>query len=395
MRILQVSKHFPYPARDGYTVAVTCLSKALHRLGAEVHLLSMNTTKHWVETPEKPDFYAQMDTVRVDNRITPWGALANLFSRHSYLISRFVTPEFAARLKTLLTTRHFDIIQLESVQLAPYIPLIRQFSKARVCMRAHNVEHEIWERQRRETRSFFKKIYLKSQIAAFRKTEIESLSEYDILAAITEKDLDFFRRAGFAGRGVVVPVGMDPEAYAPDWSAYDRGLSLGFIGSLDWMPNQEGIAWFLREVWPVFSQKYPDIRLEIAGRHAPPHLGKNLPRNVRLRGEVADARAFMNAHSAMIVPLFSGSGIRVKILEAMALGRTVISTPVGMEGIAAKHRKEILTAATRDEFLKELSFCATRPERILEIGRAARAFILDRFDNLELARRLLTAYEMP
>ena len=149
MRILQLCKKFPYPLKDGESIAVNSLSKSLHELGCEVTLLAMNTRKHFYDTRKLPSsftHYQQIHTVTLDNRIKPLEAFANLFSRDSYHISRFVSSGFQQALVRLLREESFDVIQLETLYLAPYIPLIRRHSDALVAMRAHNVEHEIWQR---------------------------------------------------------------------------------------------------------------------------------------------------------------------------------------------------------------------------------------------------------
>ncbi len=395
MKILQVTKQFPYPTKDGYSVAVDCLARAFNDLGIEVSLLSMNTTKHFFDLKKLPkdyDHYHTIHEVEVDNRITPWTAFFNLFSKTSFILSRFITEGFEEKLKVVLKSDDFDIVQLESVQLAPYIPLIRKYSKAKLAMRAHNVEFEIWERHLETTRFFLKKWYLKSQVKSLKKFEIESLNDYDILVAITERDLNNFRKLGFKNSGIVVPVGMDSSRYNPDLTCFSKPPGISFIGSLDWMPNQEGIAWFLENVWEQFLTQKAKATLHIAGRHAPKWLKENVLEGVTFHGEVESAKDFINAHSIMIVPLFSGSGIRVKILEGMALGRVIITTKLGMEGIGAVHREQILIAETPEDFVKELSFCFENEEAMKQISEQAKAFILEHFDSLTITKRLIEKY---
>ena len=142
MKILQLSKKFPYPLKDGEAIAVTYLARAFADLGSEVTLLSMNTSKHWFDMGELPhdfDHYTAIHTAYVDNRIRPLPALRNLFSQKSYHIERFEEEAFAQQLQLLLQQEHFDVVQLESVYLAPYISIIRQYSSASVVLRAHNV----------------------------------------------------------------------------------------------------------------------------------------------------------------------------------------------------------------------------------------------------------------
>ncbi|HHJ49341.1 MAG TPA: glycosyl transferase family 1, partial [Phaeodactylibacter sp.] len=179
MRILQLCKKFPWPARDGESVAVTHLSKALSQEGAEVSLLAMNTIKHRFEQnalPEALRHYAKVDKVPVDNRIKPLQALYNLvFSRESYHIRRFVVPAFAERLKKWLQEEEFDVVLLETLYLMPYVDVIRKYSKAKILLRSHNVEHEIWERIAANERNLLKRSYLEVLARRLKAYELEQL----------------------------------------------------------------------------------------------------------------------------------------------------------------------------------------------------------------------------
>ncbi len=394
MKILQLCKKFPYPLKDGESIAVTHLSRALRELACEVTLLSMNTSKHFCEMEQLPptyNHYKAIHTVDVDNRIRPWGAFWNLFSSTSYHVSRFITKEFKAKLIELLQTQEFDIIQLETVYLAPYIPVIRAHTAAPVVMRAHNVEHEIWERVANNSH-FFKKKYLNYLTAQLKRYEIEQLQNYDLLVAITKRDLELFRRLGYKNRAMVTPVGIERDKYIPDYKSFRQVPSISFIGALDWMPNQDGLKWFLDNVWPSLSRKHPKLELHVAGRHTPRDiLQLDIP-NVTIHGEVPDAKDFINQHSIMIVPLLSGSGIRVKILEGMALGRVVVTTSVGMEGIDARNGKEIMIADSVEAFIDCIDTCMLHKKRLQKIGHQARYLIEQEFDNIEIASKLAGTY---
>jgi glycosyltransferase involved in cell wall biosynthesis len=395
MKILQLCKKFPYPLKDGEAIAVNSLSKSLHELGCTITLLAMNTTKHYFDTTQLPlDFnhYTAIHTVPLDNRIKPLAAFWNLFSKQSYHIIRFESQVFHRKLIQLLTGEKFDIIQLESPYLAPYIPLIRQYSKGKIVMRAHNVEYEIWQRVAQNSRFWWKKWYLHHLAKKLQHYEIEQLNKYDLLLPITRRDADIFQFLGYENALAVAPVGLNGDHYVVNTASFHQELSLGFIGSLDWMPNQEGLRWFLKEVWMKLHLQFPRLTLHIAGRNAPLWLQQlNLP-NIIFHGEVPDAAAFINQHPLLIVPLFSGSGMRVKILEGMALGRVVITTSMGLEGIDARHRREVLLADTVDAFVETIAYCYQNTALLLQISAQARNFVLQQHDNQAIARRLLQSY---
>lgn len=395
MKILQLCKKFPYPLRDGESIAVNNLSRALKEEGCEISLLAMNTSKHYYDSkilPTALSHYREIITVDVDNRIRPWDAFKNLFSDDSYHIARFVVPAFTEKLYRVLSENEYDLIQLETPYLAPYIPVIRKLSKAPIAMRAHNVEHEIWDRISRNTRSLPKKWYLQYLTKKLKAYEIEQLKNYDLLVAITERDLAKFRDMGFRNLGISVPIGINPEDYRPNFSSYKRHLSMSFIGSLDWMPNQEGLIWFLDKVWENLHSHFPHLTLHVAGRNTPEWIRSMKRKNVVIHGEVSSAKHFINKHSLMLVPLRSGSGMRAKILEGMALGKTVISTSMGLEGIHAQDRSEVLIADTVEQFIDSIQFCYQSNGELKRMGERALDFVGQNYDSRGIARKLVQAY---
>jgi len=397
MRILQLCNKFPYPLKDGAAIAITYLAKAFAGLGHEVTLLSMNTSKHWFDLSTLPNgynHYEAIHTVFVDNRIRPIPALLNLLlSDQSYHVERFDNPDFVARLADILQNGHFDIVQLESLYLTPYIPVIQQHSKAKIVLRAHNVEHEIWERVAANTANPLQRWYLNRITPRLKKYELQHLNGYDLVAAISARDAGHFRRLGLHRSVVVTPIGLDCRDYQPDMGTFAHPLSLSFIGSLDWIPNQEGLKWFLENVWmPVLLPKFPELTFHIAGRTAPDWITRLQLPGVHFHGEVPSAPDFLNQHSVMVVPLLSGGGMRAKILEGMAVGKVVLSTRVGMEGIDAHHGRECLLADSPEEFAQAVSWCTAQGRNLAEMGRHALDFCAEHYDNLRVAEQLLEEF---
>lgn len=395
MKILQLCKKFPYPPKDGESIAVNSLAKSLTKQGCEITLLAMNTSKHFFEAKKWPadlDYYQSIHTVPVDNRIKIRDAFINLFSSESYHIARFVSPTFQRKLITLLQSDAYDVVQLETLYLAPYIPLIRKYSKAIVVMRAHNVEHEIWNRIAQNTSFWPKRWYLEHLTKKLRNYEAVQLQNYDLLLPITQKDLEIFQRMGYQKKAMVTPIGINFEDYRPQYESFHRDLTLSFIGSLDWMPNQEGLVWFLDKIWGGLSRKFPQLKLHVAGRNMPDWIRSKKVRNVVFHGEVPDAADFINRHSVMVVPLLSGSGMRAKILEGMALGKVVVTTRLGLEGIEARHQKEVLVANNPAEFMQVFDFCFQLNGELESMGRGAQRFVTEHYDSAEIARRLAETY---
>lgn len=395
MKILFLCKKFPYPLKDGESIAVSNLCKELKGLGCDLSLLSMNTSKHYSDPsalPAEYNYFTSIHAVDIDNAVRPWKAFTSIVSGESYHVRRFKSSAFRAKLIEILKDETFDIIQLETLYMAPYVETIRAYSDARIVMRAHNVEHEIWERITNNTGANIRKLYLAYLTRKLKEYEIGQFSMYDYLVTLTERDLTQFVEKGYTRGASAAPIGFDTEAYPYTRPSFGPEMSICFIGSLDWMPNMEGLEWFLSNCWPVIHDRWPKISLHIAGRNTPMALMNLRIPNVIVHGEVADATEFVNKHAAMIVPLFSGSGMRVKIVEGMMLGKVIITTSVGKEGIDGKDRQHFLVADDQAQFVEAVRFCVDQPLDALAIGIKAQENAAHQFDSVRAARKILDIY---
>ena len=395
MKILQLCKKFPYPLKDGESIAVTYQSKAFHEFGCEITLLAMNTTKHYTKIGKLPNgfnHYKEIHVTDIDNRVKVLKAFVNLFSSKSYHISRFDSKEYNDKLIALLQDNEYDVIQLETLYLTPYIDTIKQHSNAIVSMRSHNVEFEIWERISANTKFLPKKLYLKHLTKKLKNFELTHINDYDYLVTVTDRDLQKFKKLGYKNGAMASPIGLQVDRYVENTTSL-QGKDISFIGSMDWLPNIEGLEWFLKEVWTIFSKQNPEVKFHIAGRNTPKWITNLDLDNVVVHGEVLDALRFMQKYPIMVVPLFSGSGMRVKILEGLALGRVVVSTTVGKEGIEANHGEQIFVADTAMEFVAVLTECIKDLPLMQTVADNAVTLIKDKYDHKVNARKLLEKYK--
>ncbi len=396
MRILQLTNKVPWPPIDGGAIATLTLSKGFFLLGHQVTILAMSTDKHNTRIDEIPEHLTNQigfNLVEVPAKITFGGAFINfLFSDLPYIATRFMDEDYSRELIRILKSQQFDVIQLEGLYLCPYIPLIRQYSKALIAYRAHNIEHEIWSRSKKLAGGF-KRIYLAMLTQRLKKFEMSYLNEYDVLVSITERDGQVLDYLGNNKPRITSQTGIDLSTLVP--TAKDLEFpSLFHIGSLEWGPNQEGLLWFIDKCWPLIHKQYPELKFYIAGRNAPQWLEHRLQmENVVFLGEIEDAYQFMNSKAVMIVPLRSGSGMRIKIVEGLALGKAIVSTSIGVEGIAATDRENILIANNPNEFLKAISELIENKELYKTICKNGVQFIREKFDNLSIVSSLIKFYK--
>lgn len=391
MRILQLCKKNPMPAKDGEGVAVMSLARAYKLQGAELHLLSFNTSKHYtdeqdLELLDHP--YSVYNLVYLDNRINKLDAVINLFSKKSFHIERFESEKFASTLKKMLEQFNYEVIQLESLFMAPYIEIIRNYSDAKVIMRSHNIESVIWKDLAEQESSFLKKRYLNLCAQRLSAYETNMIFEYDGLLPISSTDARYYKSLNAEVPMCTIPVGITVEEVQ---SRHEKAkkMKFGYIGSLDWMPNVEGLKWLFGVVWPQFFESSQN-KFYLAGRNAVKEIiDLNQNQEINYLGEVDSSRDFLSSLDVVVVPLFSGSGIRVKILEAMALGKAVISTPKGYEGIEITHGKNALVFNSEVELLDILYKLTGNIINASAIGEEASCYIKENFDQDKLASKAI------
>jgi glycosyltransferase involved in cell wall biosynthesis len=395
MKILQIANKMPYPPKDGGSIATFSLASSFSDLGHDVTVLAMNTSKHYFPVDDIPPETAEsihFIAVNVDTRIKVTDLGINIFFKKiPYNAERFITHEFKEKLRDLLFHEQFDIIQLEGLYLAPYIPTIRESCKTPIAMRAHNVEHEIWERSVKQ-QSGLKNLYIRNLAKRIKKMETGYLNDPDMLVPITERDAERFRSLGCTLPVKVIPTGIDSSKFRSRIEPVEFP-SVFHLGALDWLPNQEGLLWFLDKVWPEVQRQHPGTSFYIAGRNAPEFISRINQPGVEFLGEVDNAYDFMNRKAVMVVPLLSGSGMRIKIIEGMALGKAIVSTPVGAEGISVTHGENILIADTAEKFITALDQLLSNEKQCNDIGAKAVSFIKKNFDNLAIASSLIKFYE--
>ena len=395
MRILQLMNKVPWPPKDGGAIACMNMTKGFAMLGHEVTVLCMNTSKHHVRIKDIPSNIrnrAEFRLVEVPASIS-WveAALNLLFSRLPYNAQRFISDDFSMELIKLLTEKSFDIIQLEGLYLCPYIPVIRKYSDALITYRAHNIEYEIWERTAKLSKGFRSK-YLRNLSKRIKQFEISYLNQYDILIPITDRDGLILDELGNSKPRHTSQTGIDFASLVPTAKKLEFP-SLFHIGALDWAPNQEGLIWFFNHCWAKIKSENPQLKFYLAGRNAPEWFERIIKLNgVEYLGEINDAYDFINSKAIMVVPLFSGSGMRIKIIEGMALGKPIVTTDIGTEGIPTQNGNNILIANDANQFIEAISRLINDRTLSDQIGKNAIGFIQEKFDNLSQAGALVDFY---
>lgn len=395
-KVLQLCNKAAFPPNDGSSIAIYNMAMGLLENNVDLHLLTINTKKHYKPDAGVPEEFKKRShyrSVYKNTSTSTMGALGNLFSGSSYFVSRFRFAEFEKELIAALKANTFDIIQLEGLFMGVYIPVIKKYSKARIVLRAHNVEHFIWNRHIANEKNPFKKAYLGLQNKRLKSFELEVLSKVDAIVPITETDKKTFVNLGFKKPLFSCITGVDVKVYQEKTSLPEKVKTVFYFASMDWLPNQEAVEWFLDNCWDKIHKQVPDARFIIAGRGMPSNLLHLRKSNVLIVENVTDGKAFFQQHQVMIVPLLSGSGLRIKIIEGMAYGKAIVTTSVGCEGIHCTDNKNIMMADRPQEFVKSVVELLKNDQQRLSIEKEATAFAYKEFNNLEVVASLVEFYK--
>ena len=390
MKILYITNRVPFPPHGGYPIVVYNSIKGVVAEGAEVTLFSLNTNKHHVSVRNLKDPLLDkinFVTCSINTDIKVWEEVKSTLAKKSHNVYRYYKTSAVSQLKNILRRNDFDIIQFEGLFVVPYLPVVRQLSKAQVVYRAHNIEYQIWEQLAVAEKSPLRKVYLSYVAAKLRRFEFENMNNFDAVVTFNEADLRELKYQGCTTRMENFPVLLDPDDYRPQPELADP-LSVFQLGAMDWMPNQQGLEWFLDHVWDDLEKLNVGLTLHIAGGNMPAEFLELADDLIKVYPEVDDAKSFMNSKSIMVVPLQSGSGMRVKIIEGMAMKKCIISTSLGAEGIRYEHAKNILIADTADDFYRYILQCTVDSGLVERIGEYAR-ILFEKDHHIQSATRLM------
>lgn len=397
MKVLQICHKMPNPPSDGGAQAIHNTTLGFLKSGIDLKVLSMNPTRNQIDIGSLSEDYlkrTKFEAVVVDTKVKPLQILFNFFKKESYFIERFKSNAFELKLKSLLSDNEYDVIQLEHLYLFLYVDLIRSHSKAKIVYRPQNVEYVIWERFLEKVQNPLKRYFLKIATKRLKKFEMENSSKADGIITLTPDDLKIIGSFTPNKPSLDIPMGfVFDDLNEFDASEQFENFPIFYhLGSMDWMPNEEAIDWFVNEISDLAIQKMPDIKIHLAGRNMQDRFFKKQHSNLIVEGEITDAINYQKDKAIMIVPLLSGSGIRAKIVEGIALGKTIITTTIGAQGINYIEGENLLIADTPQEFVEQMYRCYSSKELCMKIGVNAQELAKEEYHYVSNAKRIVSFY---
>ena len=381
-KVLILSNKLPYPSDDGSSIAMARLLEALAMKELDLHYYAINTDKHFKNVEESVVHQSNVtfEAFAWNTSPKPGTAFGNLATSLPYHVSRFYIPTLLKCLKAF-DTNSFHTVILEGAFMGMYVSEAKRIGQQTI-LRAHNVEHEIWQRLAENEKNSLKRWYLKLQSRRLQRFESQLSQAVDQIWCISEKDQEWFKPLTPAA--FFIPTAVLPK---PGPSKI-QPLRCHHLGALDWAPSIQGLQWFMTEIWPQVLNRVPQAEFHIAGNNPPKNFQFPKDQNIFFHGRVEDATVFTHDYGISIIPLLAGSGIRIKILENCAAAVPSISTAIGAEGIYTKDSTEAIIVESVAEFVEALVELVQQPEQALALGQKAQEDILNRFGMQPTLQRI-------
>jgi glycosyltransferase involved in cell wall biosynthesis len=397
VQILFLTADLPYPPYAGAPLRIFGLIEGL----AEHAIWLMSFTIARVDPAQTPlgRLCRRVITVPAPLRSTRDRLRGLALSHQPDMAFRRYSPRYAQELRQLLQQQAFDLIQIENLEMAVYLPVIREVQPdTPIVYDAHNAEYalqrRIYESDRSSTARLHVALYSYIQSQRLRRFERQVCQDVNYVVAVSDTDADLLRALDIRTPVAVVPNGISTRLYRPADEPIDLGdAALVFTGKMDFRPNVDAALWFAEEILPLVRQDVPNAHFYVVGQSPHPRLDvlRGQP-GITLTGLVPDIVPYLHAASVFVVPLRMGSGTRLKVLEAMAAARPIISTQVGVQGLNVTDGQEVILADTSREFAQAVVELQKNRERAAAMGRRAEEFVRQYYDWSVLLPRLMQVY---
>lgn len=374
LKVLFITEFLPWPLTSGGIIR----SYHILRQAALRHDVTLLTTCNEGYEEHFTGFVKQLHCIKLPLKSKVekiFGALSSLNSPKPYLlVDCHFRKQMADRLVDLLRNDSFDLIHMDHLDAAVYAPYC---GTTPIYLDEHNFETKLLRSVMTSTKNRLLKYYLKQQSVKLAAFEAQALEQADAVGAVSHHDADLIAQIVPREKIEVIPNGVDLDFFDID-RAPEPGQVVS-VGSLDWPSNVEGMMWFLDSVWPLISKRCPEAAFTIVGRNPPNSLLKRAGGKVTIAGSVPDVRGYVKKASAFVVPLFSGGGTRLKVVEAMAMRVPLISTSIGIEGIECEDGRNVMVAEHPEKFADKVLQVLNDYQLATRLANNARRLVEERY----------------
>ncbi|MFC2130344.1 glycosyltransferase family 4 protein [Bacteroidota bacterium] len=394
LSILQLVPRFPFPLDDGGKIGIANIYREFAEQGAEITLFSLGDEKISDEALNEAKKYGDVILFNHNTDNTFRRILKSILFNNSIYLNKHISAGIKKRLKEVLNIKKIDVVHADHSCMAPLALFIKSIQNIPVGLRLHNIEWLIWKRYADSLSPLSpKRLYINQQANLLKNAESEIYNNMDVCFAITEPDRQRALELSPNANVVVASAGVNPEEWQPDDSVSRNPHELILATTYHWRHNVNALKWFIKDVLPLIKKEIPGIKLTLIGKETPDWLNQYPDTGLNVVGYVDKVQPYYNKAAINIAPLFVGGGIRIKILEAMAMELPVVASAVAAEGINAKPGNGLFFADTKEIFAKSIIELCNNPAKARKTGQAAREYVLKEYSWKQNVGIMLREYK--
>lgn len=394
MNILFICTRCPYPPYEGLTLRTYNILKWITN-NHKVYLFTFIQGENELGgIPFLRNMCTEVKAFRLPVTISKLklilALLCNLFfSNKPFIATKYDTIEMRQAIRNLLGKAKIHVAHLDLLPLSQYVNELEGIPKILV---EHNVENILLKRRSEKERNIIAKLYLHIQWLRVKKYEGQACRKVDRVVTVSELDKKELLAMSANTAISCVPNGVDPGYFKFSEDHVDHN-GLVFVGSLSWFPNLDGIQFFTEQIFPIILNEIPYAKLTVIGKKTNRTIKLKHADHIIMTGFVEDIRPIVSKAAVYIVPLRVGGGTRLKILDALSMGKAVVSTSIGCEGLEVTHSKNIVIADKPEEFARETINLMRHPELAVRIGQEGRNLVETKYDWKIIAKKMNRVYE--
>ena len=375
MKCLYITSKPIYPIIDGGCFAMDSFLKTLSHAGFIIDHFTISTQKH----PFRPDAYPEgihVESVEIDTRIKTLQSFKYLFKKGSYNVARFHSEEVTEKIEALIKKNTYDFVILDSLYATTYLSSIRKYFAGKIYLRSHNCEAQIWFDLAKNEQNIPKSIYFKKLAKDLHIYESTILNKLDGVFAISQEDQEAFMKNNTKAKVCVIPVHL--ESNDQDEFKIEKG-KIFHVGNMDWVPNREAVERLVK-LFHESIHSDDQLKLSLVGKNIEKHYKSS--KGIEIQGFVDDLKGFVQKSGILVSPITSSSGVRVKILEMMAYGIPVITTPSGAKGIFSEGKNAVEIQETNTALIDAILRITKDDEKLAEMQTLSKEYI-KKYHNIE------------
>jgi polysaccharide biosynthesis protein PslH len=389
IKALMIAGRVPWPTDDGWKLRTFNIIKGLSQQGLEIHLIAFgsgNATDQ--QYNDLRVFTNRLEVVPRNKSYAFMDLMKGLVTSMPFSVLNYFQTNFKNRIVALCKEENYDMLLVEDIVMAEYAKSIAIPVRF---LDMHNIESNLLRRYAESEKNLLRKIYAYITSRKLEKYETETAQIFNGIFVCSDNDQKLLMELGVRVPVVAVSNGIDPSLFKEPPRKIEYG-EIVFVGSMDYHANISGVMYFVKEIFPLILARIPDAKFSIVGKNPGDEIFSLASKNIRVTGKVDDVRPFLSQASLVIVPLIVGGGTRLKILEAMAMAKAVVSTSLGCEGINANNGETIWLEDTPESFASRVVSLLMNYEEAEIMGKKAREFVIQNYDWNNTTGKIVETY---